>query len=322
MKELAAQDLPYERQMWPRDEAKRFFAATRRAAEGAADRREDRGPVRGLRATRSRIATPSSISASGRTCRRRGRLKAFKLLNTSNAYWKGDAQNQPMQRIYGTAFPDRSRAEGAPAADRRSEEARPPQGRQGSRALHVPPVGAGRHVLAGQGHDALQHARQLHARRALPGRLRRSEDAAHLQQGAVGDVRPLAALPREHVPHRRSRRRRDGAEGDELPRAHSGLRQRDAQLPRPAAALPRADAAAPQRSVRRALRSDPRPPVLAGRCALLRDGEQIADEVEPLLRLVQRVYGDFGLELHGQALDAARRVPRARSRPGIMPRRR
>ena len=33
-----------------------------------------------------------------------GRLKAFKLLTTSNAYWKGDAQNQPMQRVYGTAF--------------------------------------------------------------------------------------------------------------------------------------------------------------------------------------------------------------------------
>ena len=32
------------------------------------------------------------------------RLKAFKLLSTSNAYWKGDAKNQPMQRIYGTAF--------------------------------------------------------------------------------------------------------------------------------------------------------------------------------------------------------------------------
>src|SRR5262249_34554921 len=32
------------------------------------------------------------------------KLKAFKLLNTSNAYWKGDARNQPMQRIYGTAF--------------------------------------------------------------------------------------------------------------------------------------------------------------------------------------------------------------------------
>jgi threonyl-tRNA synthetase len=33
-----------------------------------------------------------------------GKLKAFKLLGTSNAYWKGDARNQPMQRIYGTAF--------------------------------------------------------------------------------------------------------------------------------------------------------------------------------------------------------------------------
>jgi threonyl-tRNA synthetase len=33
-----------------------------------------------------------------------GKLKAFKLLSTSSAYWKGDARNQPMQRIYGTAF--------------------------------------------------------------------------------------------------------------------------------------------------------------------------------------------------------------------------
>jgi threonyl-tRNA synthetase len=33
-----------------------------------------------------------------------GRLRVFKLLSTSNAYWKGDARNQPMQRVYGTAF--------------------------------------------------------------------------------------------------------------------------------------------------------------------------------------------------------------------------
>ena len=51
-----------------------------------------------------------------------GRLKAFKLLNTSNAYWKGDARNQPMQRIYGTAFFSREGAEGAPA--RRSRKRR------------------------------------------------------------------------------------------------------------------------------------------------------------------------------------------------------
>ncbi len=36
---------------------------------------------------------------------------------------------------------------------------------------------------------------------------------------------------------------------------------------------------------------------------------------------MQRVYGDFGLTVHGQAVDAARRVPRRESRPGIRPRR-
>ncbi len=33
-----------------------------------------------------------------------GKLKAFKLLALSGAYWKGDADNEQMQRIYGTAF--------------------------------------------------------------------------------------------------------------------------------------------------------------------------------------------------------------------------
>ena len=32
------------------------------------------------------------------------RIKAFKLLSVAGAYWKGDADNQQMQRIYGTAF--------------------------------------------------------------------------------------------------------------------------------------------------------------------------------------------------------------------------
>ncbi|MEO6334715.1 MAG: threonine--tRNA ligase, partial [Pyrinomonadaceae bacterium] len=33
-----------------------------------------------------------------------GKLQAFKLLALSGAYWKGDAENQQMQRIYGIAF--------------------------------------------------------------------------------------------------------------------------------------------------------------------------------------------------------------------------
>jgi len=35
-----------------------------------------------------------------------GKIKAFKLLNVSGTYWRGDARNQVLQRIYGTAFPD------------------------------------------------------------------------------------------------------------------------------------------------------------------------------------------------------------------------
>ncbi len=34
-----------------------------------------------------------------------GRIKAFKLLSTAGAYWRGDEKNQMLTRIYGTAFP-------------------------------------------------------------------------------------------------------------------------------------------------------------------------------------------------------------------------
>lgn len=36
-----------------------------------------------------------------------GYLKAFKLLSVAGAYWRGDEKNPMLQRIYGTAFPDR-----------------------------------------------------------------------------------------------------------------------------------------------------------------------------------------------------------------------
>ena len=49
--------------------------------------------------------------------------------------------------------------------------------------------------------------------------------------------------------------------------------------------------------------------------------EQIGDEVERLLRLVQRVYGDFGLQYDGQAVDAAARVPRRDRDVGLTPKR-
>ena len=36
-----------------------------------------------------------------------GKVKAFKLLSVAGAYWRGDEKNKMLQRIYGTAFPNR-----------------------------------------------------------------------------------------------------------------------------------------------------------------------------------------------------------------------
>ena len=103
MKELASQDLVYERQMWRRDEAKAFFAG--------------RGEPLKVQLIEEKTEGQSEVSCYtikdketfidfcvGPHVPTTGRLKAFKLLSTSNAYWKGDANNQPMQRVYGTAF--------------------------------------------------------------------------------------------------------------------------------------------------------------------------------------------------------------------------
>jgi threonyl-tRNA synthetase len=103
MKELAAQDLVFERQTWPREEAKAFFAA--------------RGEPLKVQLIDEKTQGQSEVSCYtikdketfvdfcvGPHVPSTGKLKAFKLLNTSNAYWKGDARNQPMQRVYGTAF--------------------------------------------------------------------------------------------------------------------------------------------------------------------------------------------------------------------------
>jgi len=103
MRELAQQDLVYERQIWPRDEALSFFA--------------QRGETLKVQLIEEKTAGQSEVSCYtikdrdtfvdfcvGPHVPSTSKLKAFKLLSTSNAYWKGDARNQPMQRVYGTAF--------------------------------------------------------------------------------------------------------------------------------------------------------------------------------------------------------------------------
>src|SRR6187549_377467 len=103
MKELAAQDLVYERQMWPRQDAIDFFT--------------QRGEPLKVQLIQEKTEGQNEVSVYtikdrdtfvdfcvGPHVPSTGRLKGFKLLSTSNAYWKGDAKGTPMQRVYGTAF--------------------------------------------------------------------------------------------------------------------------------------------------------------------------------------------------------------------------
>ena len=103
MREIAGQDFVYERQLWPRDEAIEFF--------------KKRGEPLKVQLIEEKTAGQSHVSVYtikdrdvfvdfcvGPHVPSTTKLKAFKLLTTSNAYWKGDAKNAPMQRIYGTAF--------------------------------------------------------------------------------------------------------------------------------------------------------------------------------------------------------------------------
>ncbi len=103
MKALAAEDLPYERQMWPREKARAFFAQRGEPLKVQLIDEKTQGQAEVSCYT---IKDPDTFIdfCVGPHVPSTGKLKAFKVLSASNAYWKGDAHNQPMQRLYGTAF--------------------------------------------------------------------------------------------------------------------------------------------------------------------------------------------------------------------------
>ena len=99
MADLAKKDIPVVREVWPRDKAVEFFEsigehykaeiiASIPAGEDVSLYREGefidlcRGPH-----------VPST-----------GKLRVFKLMKLAGAYWRGDAKNEMLQRIYGTAW--------------------------------------------------------------------------------------------------------------------------------------------------------------------------------------------------------------------------
>ena len=102
MREIIARDARFEREVWDRDEAIRFF--------------EDRGEKYKAELIRDLPTTEDiSVYRQGEwldLCRgphmpSTGRVgQGFKLTKVAGAYWRGDHRNAMLQRIYGTAWRD------------------------------------------------------------------------------------------------------------------------------------------------------------------------------------------------------------------------
>lgn len=138
MAELAAKDIPVHRRVMPRDEAVEHFKQM-----GEHFKAEIIASIPG----------DEDISLYGQgdfedLCRgphvpSTGKLKAFKLMRVSGAYWRGDTKNQQLQRVYGTAWANKKDLE---AYLHRLEEAEKRDHRKIGKALdlfHVQEEGPG-----------------------------------------------------------------------------------------------------------------------------------------------------------------------------------
>lgn len=107
MSKIVAEDWPIERDVMSRDEAVTFF--------------KDLGETYKAEIIESIPADQDlSVYRQGEfidLCRgphvpSTGRLGAFKLTKLAGAYWRGDSDNEMLQRIYGTAWPDKKALKG------------------------------------------------------------------------------------------------------------------------------------------------------------------------------------------------------------------
>jgi threonyl-tRNA synthetase len=100
MKKIAAENLPVQRSVMAKDDAIRFF--------------NDKGEKYKAQIIDDIIPPGEEISLYGQgewidLCRgphvpSTGKLKAFKLMKVAGAYWRGDQNNEMLQRVYGTAW--------------------------------------------------------------------------------------------------------------------------------------------------------------------------------------------------------------------------
>ena len=101
MTEIVQRDLPIRREEWTREEAVATFAKL-----GEKFKVEIIQAIPGDEALSVYRQGEWFDLCRGPHVPSTGRLGAFKLLSVAGAYWRGDAKNAMLQRIYGTAFAD------------------------------------------------------------------------------------------------------------------------------------------------------------------------------------------------------------------------
>ena len=99
MAELVKQDIPVERYELPRDEAAAYFKGIGEAYKAEIIESIPQGEVLSL----YREGSFTDL-CRGPHVPSTGKLKVFKLMKVAGAYWRGDSNNEMLQRIYGTAW--------------------------------------------------------------------------------------------------------------------------------------------------------------------------------------------------------------------------
>jgi threonyl-tRNA synthetase len=99
MAELVKQDIPVERYELPRDEAVAYFKGIGEAYKAEIIESIPQGEVLSL----YREGSFTDL-CRGPHVPSTGKLKVFKLMKVAGAYWRGDSNNEMLQRIYGTAW--------------------------------------------------------------------------------------------------------------------------------------------------------------------------------------------------------------------------
>ena len=97
MWEIQARDLPYERKYMPKQEGLKLYANQPMKCELIEERAGEIFSEYTLGRHFVDFCRGPHIPSTKK-------IKAFKLLSVAGAYWKGDAKNHQLQRIYGTAF--------------------------------------------------------------------------------------------------------------------------------------------------------------------------------------------------------------------------